>query len=178
MLLLQQLLLLQGGCSAYSSHYHRVRAPTLARRTAPVRAIAGPLIREDDEPVAGAQSPNGFDTAPSTGLLAPGPLRPLRVLWRFSRPHTIIGSALCIPALTAFAAPTAASLMSVPLWLGALYAVVPALLMNVYIVGLNQLFDVDIDKVRRRTRIALGPAASARPDATHRSPLSPPSLLR
>ena len=78
-------------------------------------------------------------------------LRPLRAVWLFSRPHTIIGSALCIPALTAFAAPTAASLLSAPLWLGALYALVPALLMNLYIVGLNQLFDVEIDKVNKPT---------------------------
>jgi len=28
-----------------------------------------------------------------------------------------------------------------------LQAVIPALLMNVYIVGLNQIFDIDIDKV-------------------------------
>lgn len=29
-----------------------------------------------------------------------------------------------------------------------LQAVIPALLMNVYIVGLNQVYDIDIDKVR------------------------------
>lgn len=33
------------------------------------------------------------------------------------------------------------------MYLMILQAVIPALLMNVYIVGLNQIFDIDIDKV-------------------------------
>ncbi|KAJ0031291.1 hypothetical protein Pint_12477 [Pistacia integerrima] len=44
----------------------------------------------------------------------------LNAFYRFSRPHTVIGTAL-----------------------------VPSILMNIYIVGLNQLFDVEIDKVNK-----------------------------
>lgn len=124
------------------------------------RLIAIPPVKEDedsfnqrldlaDRSTAGDGSADAA-SAP-TPLLAPGPFRFCRALWRFSRPHTIIGSALCIPSLTAFAAPTAASLASGTMWAGAAYAVLPALLMNVYIVGLNQLFDIDIDRVNKPT---------------------------
>ena len=39
---------------------------------------------------------------------------------------------------------------------GVLQAVVPALLMNVCIVGFNQVCDVEIDKARPRTRLPAG----------------------
>ena len=66
----------------------------------------------------------------------------LLTLWRFSRPHTMIGSALAIPALALYAAPAGTAALSTPLLLAVLYALPPALLMNVYIVGLNQLLDI------------------------------------
>jgi hypothetical protein len=50
----------------------------------------------------------------------------------------MLGSAVCIPALTLYAAPAGAAL-SLPLLQGVLYALPAALLMNVYITGLNQL---------------------------------------
>ncbi len=63
----------------------------------------------------------------------------LKVLWRFTRPHTFVGTALCIPALTLYAAPPGASLLA-PRVLGAiLWAMLPAGLINVYITGLNQV---------------------------------------
>ena len=73
---------------------------------------------------------------------------PLGVLWRFSRPHTMIGSALCIPALTLYAMPVG-TLLTTSAVMGALYALPAALLMNLYITGLNQLLDIDIDKVNK-----------------------------
>ena len=75
----------------------------------------------------------------------------LSVLWRFTRPHTIIGSALAIPALHFLAAPTYAAAGSVQSLQSMVYAMVPALLMNLYITGLNQITDVDIDKVNKPT---------------------------
>ena len=45
--------------------------------------------------------------------------------------------------------PGGSTLLSSPLWLGAAYALLPALLMNLYITGLNQLLDVDIDRVNK-----------------------------
>ena len=130
------------------------------RATMQPRLIAIPPVKEDEDSFnqrldLADRSPAGDGSADAasapTPLLAPGPFRFCRALWRFSRPHTIIGSALCIPSLTAFAAPTAASLASGTMWAGAAYAVLPALLMNVYIVGLNQLFDIDIDRVNKPT---------------------------
>lgn len=72
-----------------------------------------------------------------------------KVLWRFTRPHTIIGSALAIPALHALAAPSyAAALSKASLW-SMFYSTIPALLMNLYITGLNQITDVEIDKINK-----------------------------
>mmetsp|Transcript_5114 Transcript_5114/g.14594 ORF Transcript_5114/g.14594 Transcript_5114/m.14594 type:complete len:396 (-) Transcript_5114:255-1442(-) len=71
------------------------------------------------------------------------------VLWRFTRPHTIIGSALAIPALHMLAAPTYAAAFTTRSLCSMLYAMVPALLMNLYITGLNQVTDVEIDKINK-----------------------------
>jgi homogentisate phytyltransferase / homogentisate geranylgeranyltransferase len=71
------------------------------------------------------------------------------VLWRFTRPHTIIGSALAIPSLHLIAAPTLAAACTWTTVQSIAYATVPALLMNLYITGLNQMTDVDIDKVNK-----------------------------
>jgi homogentisate phytyltransferase/homogentisate geranylgeranyltransferase len=71
------------------------------------------------------------------------------ILWRFTRPHTIIGSALAIPALHMLAAPSLSLAFSVPNVVSMLYAMVPALLMNLYITGLNQITDVEIDKINK-----------------------------
>lgn len=71
------------------------------------------------------------------------------VLWRFTRPHTIIGSALAIPALHLLAAPTYASAFSLRSLTSMGFAMIPALLMNLYITGLNQVTDVEIDKINK-----------------------------
>lgn len=62
-----------------------------------------------------------------------------QVLWRFTRPHTFVGTALCIPALTLYAAPPGASLFRLRVLASILWALVPAGLINVYITGLNQV---------------------------------------
>jgi homogentisate phytyltransferase/homogentisate geranylgeranyltransferase len=71
------------------------------------------------------------------------------VLWRFTRPHTIIGSALAIPALHILAAPSYATAFSYRSFLSMAFAMIPALLMNLYITGLNQVTDVEIDKINK-----------------------------
>lgn len=71
------------------------------------------------------------------------------VLWRFTRPHTIIGSALAIPAIHMLAAPNFSSVITVRTVYSILYAMVPSLLMNLYITGLNQITDVEIDKINK-----------------------------
>jgi homogentisate phytyltransferase / homogentisate geranylgeranyltransferase len=70
-------------------------------------------------------------------------------LWKFSRPHTIIGTSLSVFALYAIALATnhrSISSMSAIEFLGTWIA---CLFGNIYIVGLNQLYDVEIDRVNK-----------------------------
>jgi homogentisate phytyltransferase / homogentisate geranylgeranyltransferase len=71
------------------------------------------------------------------------------VLWKFSRPHTLIGSALAIPALHFLAAPTLSAAFTSRTAFSILYAMLPSLLMNIYITGLNQISDVEIDRINK-----------------------------
>lgn len=75
-------------------------------------------------------------------------LNSLNAFYRFSRPHTVIGTALSIVSVSLLAIEDLSNIS--PLFFtGLLEAVVAALFMNIYIVGLNQLFDVEIDKVNK-----------------------------
>jgi homogentisate phytyltransferase/homogentisate geranylgeranyltransferase len=71
------------------------------------------------------------------------------VVWRFTRPHTLIGSALAIPALHALAAPSLSAFLSAQCVRSIVVSTIPALLMNLYITGLNQITDVEIDKINK-----------------------------
>jgi homogentisate phytyltransferase / homogentisate geranylgeranyltransferase len=89
---------------------------------------------------------------------ATGPtLAAASVLWRFSRPHTLIGTTVSILGIYAIAA---AELPAVAIGdgLGDLgFTLVAGALVNVYIVGLNQIEDVDIDRINKpRLPIAAG----------------------
>ncbi|KAG0609189.1 hypothetical protein M758_8G165000 [Ceratodon purpureus] len=68
--------------------------------------------------------------------------------WRFTRPHTIIGSGLGVTSVSLLAMESISDL-NLKFVVGLLKAVIPALCMNVYIVGLNQLYDIEIDKVNK-----------------------------
>ncbi len=74
----------------------------------------------------------------------------LRHLWAFSRPHTIIGTTLSVSALAVIAWDhtqfTANPLQAIS---GLLLALVSCWGANIYIVGLNQLSDVEIDKINK-----------------------------
>jgi homogentisate phytyltransferase / homogentisate geranylgeranyltransferase len=74
-------------------------------------------------------------------------------LWQFSRPHTIIGTTLSVIALyliaiatnnisvnTTFSAPNLQLILAA--WLACICG-------NIYIVGLNQLYDIEIDRVNK-----------------------------
>jgi homogentisate phytyltransferase / homogentisate geranylgeranyltransferase len=67
------------------------------------------------------------------------------VLWRFSRPHTIVGTALSVLGLYAVAAAEHAATDAADL----AATLVAALAVNVSIVGVNQITDVDIDRVNK-----------------------------
>jgi homogentisate phytyltransferase/homogentisate geranylgeranyltransferase len=70
---------------------------------------------------------------------------PAVVLWRFARPHTIIGSALSVAGLYAIAAAERAA----PGAADGLAVLVAALTVNIAIVGINQITDVEIDRVNK-----------------------------
>ena len=77
------------------------------------------------------------------------PLGAAAVLWRFGRPHTLVGTAASILGIYVIAA---AELPAVALGdgLGDLAVTLLAgALVNVYIVGLNQLEDVEIDRINK-----------------------------
>ncbi|CAI0427798.1 unnamed protein product [Linum tenue] len=68
--------------------------------------------------------------------------------YRFSRPHTVVGTALSIVSVSLLSVEKLADIS--PLFFtGMLEAVAAALMMNIYIVGLNQLTDIEIDKVNK-----------------------------
>ncbi|MEM7773039.1 MAG: homogentisate phytyltransferase [Cyanobacteria bacterium P01_A01_bin.37] len=75
----------------------------------------------------------------------------LYALWKFSRPHTIVGTTLSVfslyvMAIAIGAPPLTAIISSIPY---ALAAWLTCLCGNIYIVGLNQLYDVDIDRINK-----------------------------
>ncbi|KAL8460175.1 hypothetical protein ACS0TY_031906 [Phlomoides rotata] len=72
----------------------------------------------------------------------------LDVFYRFSRPHTVIGTVLSIISVSLLAVEKLSDLSPL-FYTGVLEAIVPALLMNIYVVGLNQLTDIEIDKVNK-----------------------------
>ena len=98
---------------------------------------------------AAVGDPSGAGGVASAQLLLARVARPARVGWRFTRPHTFVGTALSVPALHALAAPSADLVLTPAFAASVCAALGPALLINVFITGLNQLCDVDIDRVNK-----------------------------
>lgn len=78
----------------------------------------------------------------------------LYAFWKFSRPHTILGTSfstlgLYLLALSTLAAEQQRLALTPPYLLALALALWACLCGNVYIVGLNQLEDVDIDRVNK-----------------------------
>ena len=67
--------------------------------------------------------------------------------WEFSRPHTIVGTTLSVLALYAIA--QSSRLFANPIFLPLAFAWLACICGNIYIVGLNQLEDVEIDKINK-----------------------------
>jgi len=100
-----------------------------------------------------------------TGSGIRSPAHALDVFYRFSRPHTMIGTFLSVMSVSAMAVSAAAAapgggsssaglfaplLAWPPAAVGAVAVALPAALCaNVAIVGLNQLYDVEIDRVNK-----------------------------
>ncbi|MEZ4804674.1 MAG: homogentisate phytyltransferase [Bacteroidia bacterium] len=66
------------------------------------------------------------------------------ILWKFSRPHTIIGSVVSISALYAMVAENESEHL-----LLLLTALLIGISCNLYIVGINQIEDVELDKINK-----------------------------
>ncbi|KAJ4707811.1 Homogentisate phytyltransferase [Melia azedarach] len=75
-------------------------------------------------------------------------LQNFNALYRFSRPHTVIGTIIGITSVSLLPVQTLSDLTPT-FFIGLLKALVPSVLMNIYVVGLNQLYDVEIDKVNK-----------------------------
>ncbi|HEY7620866.1 MAG TPA: homogentisate phytyltransferase [Solirubrobacteraceae bacterium] len=69
----------------------------------------------------------------------------LRVLWRFGRPHTLIGTSLSIVGLYVIAASQHRASGVVDL----LWTLLAGACVNVFIVGINQVEDVEIDRLNK-----------------------------
>ncbi len=69
-------------------------------------------------------------------------------LWEFSRPHTILGTTITVVTIFLI---TSANIFSLTQgdWSYLLLTLISSLLANVYIVGLNQIYDVEIDKINK-----------------------------
>ncbi len=74
-------------------------------------------------------------------------MNPLKILWQFSRPHTIIGSTLSILSIFAIAAGTSPGALIHPFLLP--FSLLSAVACNIYITGLNQWSDVEVDKINK-----------------------------
>jgi homogentisate phytyltransferase/homogentisate geranylgeranyltransferase len=70
-------------------------------------------------------------------------MSPIRNFIRFSRPHTVIGTVLSISSIFLLAG---GGIEQIAIWLLTIIACLGA---NIYIVGLNQLTDIEIDKVNK-----------------------------
>lgn len=68
-------------------------------------------------------------------------LTKLKTLWKFSRPHTIIGSFLSISVLFILSKNES--------WITYGLVLISALFCNLFITGINQIYDVNIDKINK-----------------------------
>jgi homogentisate phytyltransferase/homogentisate geranylgeranyltransferase len=79
------------------------------------------------------------------------PIPWLKAFWKFSRPHTIIGTSLSVIGIFAIAWTTIPSSVRLPLVnpFSLLLPLMACLAANIYIVGLNQIEDVEIDRINK-----------------------------
>jgi homogentisate phytyltransferase/homogentisate geranylgeranyltransferase len=77
------------------------------------------------------------------------PARAASVLWRFSRPHTIIGTAISVAGLLTIVVAAHPGASAGTIAFQGFWTLVAALSVNVFIVGINQISDVEIDRVNK-----------------------------
>ena len=84
----------------------------------------------------------------ATGAVA-APARAASVLWRFSRPHTIIGTSISVAGLLTIVLSQLDHVDAAAAAFHGFWTLVAALSVNVFIVGINQISDVEIDRVNK-----------------------------
>ena len=96
---------------------------------------------------------SGYQEAKFTTNLVQKYLPWLYSFWKFARPHTIIGTTLSVLALYLIAIETQSNFFNQSFFIYSLILLlvtwISCLCGNVYIVGLNQLQDVEIDKINK-----------------------------
>uniref|UniRef100_A0A452ZPY1 Uncharacterized protein n=3 Tax=Aegilops tauschii subsp. strangulata TaxID=200361 RepID=A0A452ZPY1_AEGTS len=120
----------------------------------PIFSSASTRFTQSPRAPCGAARPRRRDTVRAcsqAGAAGPAPLsKTLSDLkdscWRFLRPHTIRGTALGSTALVARALLENPQLIDWRLVFKALYGLVALICGNGYIVGINQIYDIGIDK--------------------------------
>ncbi len=73
-------------------------------------------------------------------------MKPLLTLWRFARPHTIIGSVVSVSTLYFLTCDPHQRMHHLPLLL---LSLVTGISCNIFIVGVNQIADIAIDKINK-----------------------------
>lgn len=73
-------------------------------------------------------------------------MRSLATLWRFSRPHTIIGTVISISTLYVIASQGTALSEHEGLWM---LGIITGICCNIFIVGINQVQDIEIDRINK-----------------------------
>jgi len=167
---------------------------TLFKITPAFQQSVAHLQHPHPHPQCQLHTSNLFSSSSPTEKLYASAAKPnrslLKTVYRFSRPHTLIGTALSIPALHALAAPNLPSFFTLTTFNSVVFALIPSLLINVFITGLNQMSDVEIDKInkpylhmaagylsmRKATLIILACLTGGLSFAASSSPLSTPGL--
>ncbi|KAF3329590.1 homogentisate geranylgeranyltransferase [Carex littledalei] len=72
----------------------------------------------------------------------------LKAFYEFCRPHTIFGTVIGVTSVSLLPVKTVADISPL-FFIGLLKAIIPAVFMNIYVVGLNQIYDIEIDKVNK-----------------------------
>ena len=85
----------------------------------------------------------------TAATVAAAPARAATVLWRFSRPHTVIGTALSVAGLLTIVVAEHPGADAGKAVFHGFWTLVAALSVNVFIVGINQISDVEIDRVNK-----------------------------
>ncbi|KAJ0982716.1 hypothetical protein J5N97_010971 [Dioscorea zingiberensis] len=141
------------------SHSPHLRSPCHHSLTSSISSLRAPVLRLNARPITSTfrhPSSRGFSIRASSQVGASGSDPLLEKLssikdsfWRFLRPHTIRGTALGSVALVTRALVENPDLINWWLTFKALYGLAALICGNGYIVGINQIYDIGIDKVNK-----------------------------